>query len=98
MIRVILPLHLRTLANIDGEVQLDVEGAVTTNTIIDALEARYPMLCGTVREHETRTRRPRIRFFAAGEDFTHQSPDTPLPKAITTSESPFLIVGAIAGG
>lgn len=98
MIRVVLPLHLRTLAKVDGEVQLDVPGLVTTNTIIDALEARYPMLCGTVREHESYTRRPRVRFFAVEEDVTHQSPDTPLPNAIASGAAPFLIVGAIAGG
>ena len=81
MIRVVLPLHLRTLAKVDGEVQLDVDRPVTTNAILGALEARYPMLCGTVRDHETNTRRPRVRFFAVEEDVTHQSPDAPLPKA-----------------
>jgi hypothetical protein len=98
MIRVILPLHLRTLAKVDSEILLDVEGPVTTNTILDALETRYPMLCGTVRDHETRDRRARIRFFANEEDVTHDSPDTPLSEAIATGASPFLIVGAIAGG
>jgi hypothetical protein len=98
MIRVVLPLHLRTLANVDAEVQLDLEGPVTTGAILDALEARYPMLCGTVRDHETHTRRPRIRFFAAEEDVTHHSPETPLPEAIGDGSQPFLIIGAIAGG
>lgn len=98
MIRVVLPLHLRTLAKVDGEIQLDVQDPVTTNAILDALEARYPMLCGTVRDHETRTRRPRVRFFAVEEDVTHHPEDTPLPEAIATGSSPFLIVGAIAGG
>lgn len=98
MIRVVLPLHLRTLAKVDDEVQLDVEGPVTTNTILDALESRYPMLCGTIRDHEARSRRPRVRFFALEEDVTHLSPDTPLPDAIAAGSAPFLIVGAIAGG
>ena len=98
MIRVVLPLHLRTLANVDAEVQLDIEGPVTTGTILDALEARYPMLCGTVRDHESRTRRPRIRFFAAEQDVTHDPPDAPLPEAIRDGSQAFLIIGAIAGG
>ncbi len=98
MIRVVLPLHLRTLAKVDGEVQLDVAGPVTTDAILDALEARYPMLCGTIRDHETRARRPRVRFFAAEEDVTHQSPGTPLPEPVTDGSLPFLIIGAIAGG
>jgi hypothetical protein len=79
-------------------VLLDVAHPVTTNTILDALEARYPMLCGTVRDHESRERRPRVRFFAVEEDVTHQSPDTPLPDAIAAGTKPFLIVGAVAGG
>lgn len=98
MIRVVLPLHLRTLAKVDGEVQLEVAGPVTTNTILDALEARYPNLCGTVRDHVTHKRRARVRFFAVEEDVTHEPPDTPLPEAIATGSAPFLIVGAIAGG
>jgi molybdopterin synthase sulfur carrier subunit len=98
MIRVVLPLHLRTLAKVDGEVLLEVAGPVTTNTILDTLETCYPMLCGTVREHETRARRPRVRFFALETDITHDSPDTTLPEAIANGESPFLIVGAVAGG
>lgn len=98
MIRVVLPLHLRTLAQVDGEVQLDVVGPITTNTILDALEIRFPMLCGTVRDHESGARRPRVRFFAVEEDVTHQSPDAPLPEAIAAGAAPFLIIGAIAGG
>ncbi len=98
MIRVVLPLHLRTLARVDGEVLLDVEGPVTTGAILDALEARYPMLCGTIRDHESRTRRTRVRFFAAEEDVTHHSPDAPLPETIANGSLPFLIIGAIAGG
>ena len=98
MIRVVLPLHLRTLAKVEGEIQLDVAGPVTTGAILDALEARYPMLCGTVRDHESRAHRARVRFFAAEEDVTHDSPDTPLPDAISNGSQPFLIIGAIAGG
>ena len=98
MIRVVLPLHLRTLVKVDGEVQLDVADPVTTDAILDALEARYPMLCGTIRDHETRSRRPRVRFFAAEEDVTHHSPDTPLPEPVIDGSLPFLIIGAIAGG
>jgi hypothetical protein len=98
MIRVVLPLHLRTLAKVEAEVQLDLREPVTTDAILDALEARYPMLCGTLRDHESRTRRPRIRFFAAEEDVTHISPDAPLPEAIANGSLPFLIIGAIAGG
>ncbi len=98
MIRVVLPLHLRTLAKVDGEVQLDVDGSVTALAILDALELRYPMLCGTLRDHVTRERRPRVRFFACEEDVTHDPPDTPLPDAIALGTAPFLIIGAIAGG
>lgn len=98
MIRVVLPLHLRTLANVDAEVQLEVREPVTTDAILDALEARYPMLCGTIREHGTRAHRARIRFFAAEEDVTHHSPDAPLPETIANGSLPFLIIGAIAGG
>tara|TARA_R110002049_G_scaffold247056_2_gene421213 strand:+ start:4508 stop:4804 length:297 start_codon:yes stop_codon:yes gene_type:complete len=98
MIRVVLPLHLRTLASVDGEIELDIAGTVSTNSILDALEARYPMLCGTIRDHETRARRPRVRFFAVEEDITHDSPDAALPDAISNGSAPFLVVGAIAGG
>jgi hypothetical protein len=98
MIRVVLPLHLCRLAKVDGDVLLDVADPVTTNRILEALEQRYPMLCGTIRDHETRKRRPRVRFFAVEEDVTHQSPETPLPDAIAAGAAPFLIVGAVAGG
>jgi molybdopterin converting factor small subunit len=98
MIRVVLPAHLRTLARIDGEVKLDVNGQVTQRSVLDALEARYPMLSGTIRDHVTQQRRPFVRFFACEEDLSHESPDTPLPDAVATAAEPFLIVGAIAGG
>src|SRR5262245_53763389 len=98
MIRVLLPFHLRTLAHVGSEVSLDVKPPVTQRSILDALESRYPMLCGTVRDHVTHKRRPFIRFFACEEDWSNESPDAPLPEAITTGEEPFWIVGAIAGG
>ena len=98
MIRVVLPLHLRTLAKVDGEVTLEVTGPVTTAGILDALESRYPMLRGTVREHETGKRRARVRFFADGEDVSHDPPESRLPDAIAAGRSAFMIVGAIAGG
>jgi sulfur-carrier protein len=98
MIRILLPYHLRTLANVEGEVQLDVVGPVTQRTVLDALEARYPALRGTVRDHVTHVRRPLIRFFACEEDLSHESPDTTLPEAIASGAEPFWIVGAIAGG
>jgi sulfur-carrier protein len=98
MIRVVLPLHLRTLAKVDGEVTLEVEEPVTARTILDALEARYPMLCGTIRDHVSGQRRPLVRFFACAEDLSHESPDTPLPAAIASGAEPFYVVGAIAGG
>lgn len=98
MIRVILPYHLRTLAHCGAEVQLEVAGPVTARSILDALEARYPMLCGTIRDHVTKQRRPLLRFFACEEDLSHDSPDTPLPHAIATGAEPFFIIGAIAGG
>ncbi len=98
MIRVILPQHLGTLARVEGEVTLDVEGQVTQRSVLDALEARYPMLCGTIRDHVTRERRPFIRFFACEEDLSHELPDAPLPDAVATGAEPFLVVGAIAGG
>ena len=97
-IRVIMPLHLRTLASVDGEVSLDVDEPVTQRTILDALEARYPMLKGTIRDHVTKERRPLLRFFACEEDWSHESPDKPLPEAIASGKEPFWIVGAIAGG
>ena len=98
MIRVVLPFHLRTLAKIDGEVTLEVAGPVTQRSVLDALEARYPMLRGTIRDHVTLKRRPMLRFFACEEDLSHDPPDTPLPAAIASGAEPFLIVGAIAGG
>ena len=98
MIRVVLPAHLRTLARVSGEVQLRVEGQVTQRAILNALEARYPMLRGTIRDHVTLQRRAFIRFFACGEDLSLELPDTPLPDAIATGAEPFLVVGATAGG
>jgi molybdopterin synthase sulfur carrier subunit len=98
MIRVILPAHLRTLAKVTGEVQLEVEGPVTQRSVLDALEARYPMLRGTIRDHVTQQRRPFVRFFACEEDLSHESPDAPLPDAVASGAEPFLLVGAIAGG
>jgi sulfur-carrier protein len=98
MIRVTLPAHLRKLARIDGEVKLDVEGQVTQRSVIDALEVRYPMLRGTIRDQVTQKRRAFVRFFACGEDLSHEPPDTPLPDAVATGAEPFMIVGAIAGG
>jgi hypothetical protein len=98
MIRVVLPYHLRMLAHVDGEVQLSVEGRVTQRALLDALEARYPMLRGTIRDHVTQKRRPMLRFFACEEDLSHDSPDTPLPDAVASGAEAFWIVGAIAGG
>jgi hypothetical protein len=98
MIRVVLPPHLRTLARVDGEVQLEVEGTVTQRSVLDELETRYPMLRGTMRDHTTQLRRPMVRFFACGEDLSHESPNTPLPDAITNGSEAFVIIGAIAGG
>jgi hypothetical protein len=98
MIRVTLPPHLRKLAQVDGEVKLEVEGDITQRSILDALEARYPMLRGTIRDHTTKKRRAFVRFFACGEDLSHEPPDAPLPDAIAMGAEPFMIVGAIAGG
>ena len=98
MIRVTLPAHLRKLAQVDGAVKLDVEGQVTQRSVLDALEARYPMLRGTIRDHVTQKRRAFVRFFASGEDLSHEPPDAPLPDAVATGAEPFMIVGAIAGG
>ena len=98
MIRVVLPAHLRTLAHVDGEVTLDVEGQVTQRSVLDALEARYPMLRGTIRDQLTHRRRAFVRFFACEQDLSHEAPDAPLPDAVATGAEPFLIVGAIAGG
>jgi hypothetical protein len=98
MIRVSLPPHLRTLANVGAEIQLEVDGPATQRSILDALEARYPMLRGTIRDHVTRERRPFLRFFACEEDLTHEPPEARLPETVASGEAPFLIIGAIAGG
>jgi len=98
MIRVILPAHLRTLARVDGEVRLDVEGAATVGAVLDALETRYPMLRGTIRDHVTHRRRAFLRFFACEQDLSHEPADASLPEAVSTGKEPFLIVGAMAGG
>ncbi len=98
MIRVELPAHLRTLARVDGEVMLEVEDPVTQRSVLDALEVRYPALCGTIRDQVTQQRRPFVRFFACAQDLSHQSPDAPLPDAVVRGAEPLLVVGAIAGG
>lgn len=97
-IRVVLPPHLRTLARVEGELALDVEGAITQRSVLDALEARYPMLRGTIRDHVTQERRPFLRFFACQEDLSHELPDAPLPDPVSSGVEPFMIIGAIAGG
>jgi sulfur-carrier protein len=98
MIRIVLPTHLRTLARVDGEVTLEVAGPVTQRSVLDALEARYPVLAGTIRDHVTRERRAFIRFFACEQDLSHESPDALLPDAVATGAEPILVVAAIAGG
>jgi molybdopterin synthase sulfur carrier subunit len=98
MIRVSLPPHLRTLAHVDGEVELELNGTVTQRSLLDAVEAKYPMLRGTIRDHVSQLRRPMVRFFVCSEDLSHESPDAPLPDAIAKGAEPFLIIGAIAGG
>ena len=98
MIRVVLPPHLRRLAHVDGDVQVDVAGQVTQRSVLDALEASYPMLRGTIRDHVTGQRRPFLRFFACEQDLSHDSPDAPLPDAVASGAEPLFIVGAIAGG
>ena len=98
MIRVVLPPHLRGLARISGEVELDLQAPVTQRSVVDALESRYPVLSGTIRDHVTQERRPFLRFFACAEDYSHEPPDTPLPTAVAAGAEPFLIIGAIAGG
>jgi molybdopterin synthase sulfur carrier subunit len=98
MIRVILPPHLRTLAQVRGDLNLEVESPVTQRSVLDAIEARYPMLCGTIRDHVTQERRPFLRFFACEEDLSHESPDAPLPEAVASGTEPLIILGAIAGG
>ena len=98
MIRVVLPYHLRTLAGVGREVELQIDGPATQRTLLDALEAHYPMLRGTIRDHVTQKRRAFVRFFACGEDLSNEQPDAPLPEAVATGAEPFLVVGAIAGG
>jgi sulfur-carrier protein len=98
MIRVVLPAHLRTLTQVDGEVKLDVAGQVTQRSVLDALEARYPVLCGAIRDHDSGRRRAFVRFFACEQDLSHEPPDAPLPEAVATGAEPYLIVGAMAGG
>jgi len=98
MIRVVLPAHLRTLARVDGEVEVQVEGPATRGSVLDALEARYPMLRGAIRDHATLRRRPFLRFFACEQDLTHEPPDAPLPDPVAVGEEPYLVVGAMAGG
>lgn len=98
MIRVVLPAHLRTLAKINGEVSLNLDGTVTQAAILTAIEQRYPMLSGAIRDHGTLKRRPFIRFFACGEDLSHESPETPVPDEVVRGAEPFMVVGAIAGG
>ena len=95
---VALPQHLRTLAHVNGDVTVEVNGAVTQRTVLDALEARYPMLRGTIRDHSTQERRPYVRFFACEQDLSHESPDAPLPEAVASGKEPFFVIGAIAGG
>jgi molybdopterin synthase sulfur carrier subunit len=98
MIRVVLPAHLRTLARVDGEVTVDIDGAVTMQSVLDALETQYPVLRGTIRDHGTLRRRPFVRFFACEQDLSHDPPDTPLPDPVVRGAEPFLVVGAMAGG
>jgi hypothetical protein len=98
MIRVALPFHLRRLALVDNDVELEIQGPVTQRSVLDALEARYPMLRGTIRDHVTLKRRPFLRFFACEQDLSHEPPDAPLPEAVATGVEPYLIIGAIAGG
>ena len=98
MIEVVLPAHLRRLAQVDGSVELEVDGAVTQRTVLDALEARYPMLEGTIRDHQTKKRRAFVRFFACEEDLSNESPDEPLPEEVASGKEPYLVVGAMAGG
>jgi sulfur-carrier protein len=98
MIRVILPQHLRTLAHVGSELQIEVEGNITLRAVLDALEARYPMLRGTIRDQVTQQRRPFLRFFACEEDLSHEAPDAPLPEAVVSGKEPLIVIGAIAGG
>ena len=97
-IRIVLPTHLRTLARVDSEVTVEIKGTPTQRTVLDAIEERYPMLCGTIRDHVTQKRRPFLRFFACGEDLSLESPDAPLPDAVVSGKEPFLVIGSVAGG
>jgi hypothetical protein len=98
MVRVIIPPHLRTLAHVNSDIELEVSGPVTQRSVLDALEARYPMLCGAIRDHETKQRRAFLRYFACEEDLSHEAPDKPLPEAVASGKEPFIVIGAIAGG
>jgi len=98
MIRIVIPFHLRVMAKITGEVELDVQPPITQRSVLDALEARYPMLRGTIRDHVTQIRRPFLRLYACEQDLTHESPDTPLPERVASGKEPYLVIGAIAGG
>jgi len=98
MIRIVLPFHLRNLAHVAGDVELEVAPPVTQRSVLNALEAQYPMLCGAIRDHDTQQRRPFLRFFACEEDLSHESPDAPLPEAVASGKEPLLVIGAIAGG
>jgi sulfur-carrier protein len=98
MVRIVLPPHLRTLARVTGDVEVEVAGPVTQRSILDALEAKYPMLCGAIRDHVTLERRAFLRFFACEEDLSHEAPDIPLPEAVASGKEPFIVIGAIAGG
>ena len=98
MVRLMLPFHLRNLAHVGTEVTLDISGPVTQRAVLDALEARYPMLCGAIRDHDTKQRRPFLRYFACEEDLSLESPDEPLPDAVASGKEPFIVIGAIAGG
>lgn len=98
MIRVVLPVHLRTLARVGKEIEVEIDGPATTRAIVDAVEARYPMLRGTIRDHSSKERRPLVRFFACQQDFSHLSPDAPLPDTVASGREPFLIIGSMAGG
>jgi molybdopterin synthase sulfur carrier subunit len=98
MVRVVLPFHLRNLAHVDGEVKLEIKGPITQRSVLDALEANYPMLRGTIRDHGTQQRRAFLRFFACEEDLSHEPPDNPLPEAVAKGTEPFIVIGAIAGG
>lgn len=98
MVRVQLPTHLRALAHIDGEVELDVQGEVTQRSVLNALEARYPMLCGTIRDHTSQERRAYVRFYACEQDLSHETPDAPLPKEVIAGDEPYLVIGAMSGG